>query len=152
MSILKKTMGMGLVVATGVLGYAAPQSDAEARSSAAFIGGAANGAHASCFSEQAGGPKQNCAGERKWVIPMVYDNAGNMTVTVAAKGFDLGQVWCRAYSATQAGIVSGGNWDATVEHTEATELLTTSVFAQGWGGTWVSCDMDVGTRVLHVSY
>lgn len=152
MSILKKTMGVGLVVAAGVVGYSVEPSEAEARSVAAFVGGPAVGGHSSCFSESAGGPVQNCTGTRKWVTPIVYDNAGNTTIRVSAKGFDTNQVWCRAYSATQSGITSGGNWAATVRHDEATEYLQSTVYAQGFGGTWVSCDMDQHTRLINVHH
>ncbi|HVI02694.1 MAG TPA: hypothetical protein VM869_28540 [Enhygromyxa sp.] len=155
MNHIKTLICMGIAATLGATAWIATPTDAEARSQSAFLGGAKYGSQASCFYENAGGPLQwYCDGVKFWVIPLVYDNQGSMNIDVTARGALEGShnVKCTAYSATSTGAVSVGSSETTVLNTGGTETLDVSVYAHGYGGTWVTCEMERYTRLINVTY
>ncbi len=141
-----------LFVLTAALGLGAV---AHARSQGAVLGQARFGSQAGCFFEAEGGPIQSsCGGAPQWVIPIVYDNAGNKTIRVSARGAGSGtrNVDCRAFSATSAGALTVGSNSRTVFNDGRTEFLTPRVYAHGFGGAWVTCTMERDTRLFNVHY
>lgn len=150
-----------LAVAT----FAAPllvQGTASARSQAAVLGHERFGSQAQCFNEWMGGPTQSgCTGRVEWDIPVVYDNAGNLGIRVSARGFTtqtssgvlVQRVDCTAFSVPAEGNTwLTGNVARTIRNDGAAEYLVSTVFAHGFGGTWVRCGMEPGTELFNVAY
>jgi hypothetical protein len=155
MTIMKKLTCLGIMAALGAITYVVVPADAEARSVGAFIGSARFGSQTACFYEAEGGPIQSsCSGTASWVIPIVYDNSGSTTIRVSARGANSGtrNVSCRAFSANSTGALTIGTERHTVRNDGVTEFLQPSVFAQGFGGAWVTCGMDQGTRLFNVHH
>jgi hypothetical protein len=156
MNHIKTLLCMGIAATLGATAWIATPTDAAARSQSGMLGSARSGADAACFLEANGGVHRvGCLGTAKsWVIPVVYDNAGNMNIRVMARGAGSGvnNVSCTAFSMTSGGAVVVGSWKKTTLNTGAPEPLDVSVNAQGFGGTWVMCSMDPDTRILHTSY
>lgn len=128
---------------------------AHARSQGAVLGQARFGSQVGCFFEAEGGPIQSsCSGAPQWVMPIVYDDAGNKTIRISARGTGSGtrNVTCTAFSATSAGALTTGSTARTVFNDGRTEFLQPRVWAHGFGGTWVTCNMEQGTRLFNVHY
>lgn len=129
--------------------------DAQARGASAVAGTAAYGVDRDCFQEDYGGIRNTCSSEKVWVMPATYDNAGWMSVQVAAQGVagTARRVRCEAWSVNHAGgAIRASGEKPTVRHDGRTELLKMGVHAHGWGGTYVYCRMDPGTLIRNFHY
>lgn len=152
MKTLKSVIGTTVAAAIGLTAYVAP-TKTEARSMAAFMGSARYGSDAHCFVEVNGGPKQQfCDARVSWVIPVVYEGSGNRTIRVSVRDAYQGThiVHCRAYAATSTGVLYVGSADTTEYKNGLTDNLYTSVNHPLYGGAWVYCEMDRGTRLYNV--
>lgn len=134
-------------------------SNVLARSQAAILGHERFGSQAACFEEREGGPFQNGSGTMcnrrvQWVMPIVYDSAGMATIRVSAQGSGSGtrNVECTGFTATAAGALTTGTTVRTVRNDARTEHLTTTVMFTSFGGTWLTCGMDPGTRLFNLHY
>jgi len=132
----------------------ANSASVNARSQAAYLGNPHSGNQQSCFYEASGGPVQRNCAIASWVMPIVYDSAGWKTIRVSAKGVrnTAQKVSCRFYSSTSTGVFSRGSSQSTVRHDGATEYLHPTGYAHGFGGTWVTCGLDRGTRLYNIHY
>jgi hypothetical protein len=132
--------------------------EAQARSQAAILGREMLGSQGYCFNEGSGGPRNDCSYRAQWDIPIVYDSAGWSTIYFSAVGSGSGtlNVACAAYSATYTGVVNWGGRtlsDHTIRNDGMTEWLNAApVYANGFGGTWLSCSMDPHTTIFNVTY
>lgn len=155
MNHIKTLICMGIAATLGATAWIATPTDAEARSQSGKLGSAKIAGEAACFGEANGGVQRvGCTGNRSWVIPIVVDNAGNHNIKVMAKGAGSGvhNVGCTVFSITSTGVVGTPDYDVTELNTGEWEPLDVSVYAQGWGGTWLMCTMGPDTRILHVNY
>jgi hypothetical protein len=157
MSKIKKLAWLAVAAVAPLL----VQGTASARSQAAILGHERFGSQAGCFNEWLGGPTQVCDGRYEWDIPVVYDNSGWMNIRVSARGYTIEQgtsvvvrrVDCQAFSVPS----DGSSWIAgtmarTLLNNGAGESLVSTVFAHGFGGTWVRCGMETGTELFNVAY
>jgi hypothetical protein len=147
------------LVAAGMLsglGIALDNSGAEARGSSPLVGTVAVGSDRSCFNEaEYGAVRNDCSTARRWILPLIYDNAGGMTVQVAARGVNgtARVVSCRAYSVSSSGgSLRTSSWVSTTRHDGVTEYLKMGIDAHGWGSAHVSCTKDPGTLIRNYHY
>lgn len=135
---------------TAALTLTALAGTAQARSQGAIAGRAANPADAACFVESLGGVRNACATARTYVMPIVYDDAGDRTLHVFARGVagTARRVSCRAVTVDRAqGAFRSGALVSSVLHTGATEELNSTVNCHGWGACWAICTLDPNTLV-----
>lgn len=155
MKHIKTLLCIGIASALGATAWVATPSDAEARSQSAMLGSARNLTDAGCFDEADGGVKRiTCTGNKVWVIPIVYDNAGwhNIDLLVKGSGSGVNKVSCTAFSFFNNGSLSNSGNAVNILNNGNWEHIIVPVYAQGFGGTFVRCSMGPDTRILHVSY
>ena len=148
---------MSLLLASGGGQAMADSRVSEARP--AFAGQAKYGTQTKCFRLHAGGPTHRalpdpeCAGALRWIVPLEYDGGGRMKIRVTAVGAESGtrNVECQAFTGKSGGSEIPGSIARTELNNGQTEYLVTYVDAVRWGGTWVDCKMEPGTRLFHVS-
>lgn len=138
-----------LAGAAALGGAIGPLRLAHARSQAAFLGYPNSSSSPACFAEELGAVRQKCSSRQTWSMPMVYDNAGwmNVRVTYAANGA-ADPVFCQAFSADAFGDVRHGSQAIG----RSSGPLDSTVFAQGFGQTWMVCNLPSETKLFNVHY
>lgn len=130
-------------------------TEAEARSASAINGAAPTAGQAACFTEWGGEARQyNCSYSAAWLLPIIYDNAGGVTIRINARGANRGanNITCRAYSQDNRGVLRIGSSDITEYNDGRVEELRVNVYAPGFGGTYAACFMDRWTRLLSYTW
>ena len=157
MTTITKTVSVGFVAAALVAGLCGlGQQAAEARSAPGLVGTPAFGVDRHCFTEEFGGVKnRDCAGWKAWILPAIYDNAGNMNMSVRARGLSgtARRVQCNLISIDGFGNNARfGTTRLTSLQTGQTEALNISVNAHGFGGTFAFCWLQQGTLIRSYHY
>jgi hypothetical protein len=126
-----------------------------ARTQPASSGRAIAAADYGCFSLWYSSMTNNCGSAKSLEIPLVIDNSGNKTVTIAAYGASVSNNVCCTSSGLnrELTLVWGSGAARCLPSFGSSQLITTTgAYVPSWGYAYATCTVSPGGRVNTVGF
>jgi hypothetical protein len=151
---MKRNFKASFIAATVVLATGAVALPAFARSVVAYAGGrSAFPGDASCFAEDWGGAKNNCATMKSYEISLPVDSPGSKNVWVNAYGASASNnVGCAAIGIDWAISTHWGGTKVYLPSFGSSATIVTGAYVPSGGSLYLYCAVDPGGRINSVNF